>query len=225
MRNPAGAAAPARPSPARRRRARAGRPPRRPRRPRLAAATRGRLRLVPSCSAGSLLFYVVRAPSCPTPRELFGRERAGDHVTVLAADGSVLARARHAAARRFVELDEISPWLVKAVVATEDRALLPPFRHRPDRASAAPCSTTCAPAASSRAAARSPSSWPRTSTSRRERTLRRKLQELVLAIWLETQLEQGPDPHPLPQPGLSRRRRLRRRGGRRSATSASRPRT
>ena len=41
-----------------------------------------------------------------------------------------------------------------------------------------------------------------------DRTLRRKLQEAMLAVWLELRLDKDDDPGALPQRGLSRRRRL-----------------
>ena len=158
-----------------------------------------------------LLFYVF-APKLPDPRELRAQSEQPT-ITVLAADGSVLAR-RGTEGARFIELGEISPWLVKAVVATEDAPLLPPFRPRPAWASPAPSWSTSRPATSSRAAAPSPSSWSRTSTSRASRRPRRKLQEMVCAHLARDPAQQGRDPHPLPQPRLLRRRRLRRRGGR-----------
>ena len=45
-----------------------------------------------------------------------------------------------------------------------------------------------------------------------DQTIRRKAQELVLAVWLETQVHQEADPGALPEPGLFRRRRLWHRG-------------
>ena len=75
-----------------------------------------------------------------------------------------------------------------------------------------------------RAARRSRSSSPRTSSSARERTLVRKLEELVLALWLEVRLGKRRHSRALPQPGVLRRRRLRRGIGRRAASSTSRAR-
>ena len=46
-----------------------------------------------------------------------------------------------------------------------------------------------------------------------ERTLTRKVQEVVLALWLERKFSKTADPRALSQPRLFRRRRLRRRGG------------
>ena len=46
-----------------------------------------------------------------------------------------------------------------------------------------------------------------------ERTLSRKVQEAILAVWLERKLHQGPDPRALSEPRLFRRRRLWHRGG------------
>ena len=63
------------------------------------------------------------------------------------------------------------------------------------------------------AAARSPSSSPRTSTSAPAKTLVRKLRELVVTRWLEHGPHQGPHPGPLPQRHRVGRRHLRLRGG------------
>ena len=46
-----------------------------------------------------------------------------------------------------------------------------------------------------------------------ERSLKRKVQEVVLAVWLESEILQGRDPGDVPEPRLFRRRRLRHRGG------------
>ena len=56
-----------------------------------------------------------------------------------------------------------------------------------------------------------------------ERTVKRKVQEMLLALWLERKFSTGPDPRALPQPGLSGGRHLwgRRRGP--GAISAGRP--
>ena len=78
--------------------------------------------------------------------------------------------------------------LIKAALATEDRRFYEHFgidirRHLP-RARR----PTRAPAASCRAARRSPSSSPRTCSCRNERTIERKVKEAFLALWLETRL-------------------------------------
>ena len=66
--------------------------------------------------------------------------------------------------------------------------LLRAFRHRHPGHAARGASPMRAPAASCRAARRSPSSSPRTCSCRNERTIERKIKEAFLALWLETRL-------------------------------------
>ena len=57
-----------------------------------------------------------------------------------------------------------------------------------------------------------------------ERTIERKIKEAFLALWLEIASDQARDPEALSRPRLYGRRHLRRRGGGRNSTSASRSR-
>ena len=131
-----------------------------------------------------LLFYVF-APKLPDPRELRAQSEQPT-ITVLAADGSVLAR-RGTEGARFIELGEISPWLVKAVVATEDARFYHHFGLDP---------LGLARAFLVDLKARHVVEGGSTITQQlvknlylsSEQTAGRKLQEMVYAIWLETQL-------------------------------------
>jgi penicillin-binding protein 1A len=131
-----------------------------------------------------LLFYVF-APQLPDPREL-RRQSSQPTVTVLAADGSVLAR-RGAEGARFVELPEISPWLTKAVVATEDARF---WRHFGvdvwglGRATLANIRAGGVVQGGSTITQQ----LAKNLYVGNERSLARKLEELVYAVWLETQL-------------------------------------
>ena len=87
-------------------------------------------------------------------------------------------------------------------------ALLPPLGHRPARHRPRDGGQFRRPAASARAAARSPSSSPRPASCRRPH-LKRKAQEVIIAFWLEGVADQGRDPLALPVERLFRRRRLR----------------
>ena len=60
--------------------------------------------------------------------------------------------------RELVRVGDVPPHLIDAILAVEDQRFLEPPRRRLCAASWARCSRTCAPAASARAAARSPSS-------------------------------------------------------------------
>lgn len=130
-------------------------------------------------------FAAWYAPRLPDPPALYGNE-APARVRVLAADGRLLAE-RGAAGSPFVPLDEISPWLVKAVIATEDRRF---FEHRGiDPIGVARAlwanlhagETVEGGSTISQQLAKNLFLTP-------ERTLRRKLDEALIAIWLEAKL-------------------------------------
>jgi penicillin-binding protein 1A len=129
--------------------------------------------------------FVVMAPQLPDTRELY-RESRQAKVSVLAADGRLIA-VRGATGQRFVQLGEISPWLVKAVLATEDSRFYRHFGVDP---------IGLARALVDNLRARDVVAGGSTITQQLaknlyltpERSLTRKLQELTLAIWLETHL-------------------------------------
>ena len=131
------------------------------------------------------LFYAL-APELPSIGSL--RQRSEQPiVTVIADDGSALAQ-RGTSGARFVEFDAISPTIVEAVVATEDRrfwthfgidlwgtarALVTDLRHG---------GVVEGGSTITQQLAKNLYLTP-------ERSIRRKLQELMLAIWLETKLD------------------------------------
>lgn len=132
-------------------------------------------------AAGGVL-VVLYGPRLPEPATLFG-EAAQVKVRVLAADGSLLAE-RGSTGRPFVPLDQISPWLIKAVIATEDRRF---FEHpgvdpvgvaRALWANLRAGGTVEGGSTISQQLAKNLYLTP-------ERTLRRKLEEALLALWLE----------------------------------------
>ncbi|MEK0082405.1 transglycosylase domain-containing protein [Benzoatithermus flavus] len=130
------------------------------------------------------LFFTM-APSLPDTRELFQESRQAK-VTVLAANGQVIA-VRGSDGQRFVQLDEISPWLVKAVIATEDSRFYHHFGIDPIGLARALVKNLLAGdvvAGGSTITQQLAKNLYLTP----ERSLKRKLQELTLAIWLETRL-------------------------------------
>jgi penicillin-binding protein 1A len=130
--------------------------------------------------------FATMAPSLPDTRELFQESRQA-RVTVIAGNGQVIA-VRGSDGQRFVQLGEISPWLVKAVVATEDSRFYRHFGVDP---------IGLARAVVDNLTARDVVAGGSTITQQLaknlyltpERSLKRKLQELTLAIWLETKLK------------------------------------
>ena len=132
---------------------------------------------------------------------------------VLADDGNVLAE-RGSFFGDEVRLDELPAYVPQAVIAIEDRRFYQHFGI--DSVGLAPRrrSPISTPAGSSKAAPPSPSSSPRTCSSSRIAPCERKLQEPILAIWLESQIQQGRYPAALSQSRLLRCRRHRHREGR-----------
>ena len=132
-----------------------------------------------------VLFFAM-APNLPDADALFAESRQAK-VTVLAADRSVIA-VRGSTGARFVQLDEISPRLAQAVLAIEDRR----FRHH---FGIDPIGLGRAALENLRAGAVVAGGSTITQQLAKnlyltpERSLTRKLQELTLAIWLETRLD------------------------------------
>ena len=136
--------------------------------------------------AAWVVLFVAMAPRLPDTAELFA-ESAQAKVTVLAADGEVIA-VRGANGPRFVPLDEISPWLIQAVIATEDSRFRHHFGIDPVGLARAALDNLRAGgvvAGGSTITQQLAKNLYLTS----ERSLNRKLQELTLAIWLETRLD------------------------------------
>ncbi len=133
-----------------------------------------------------VVLFLVMAPRLPDTDELF-RESRQAKVTVLAADRSIIA-VRGSSGARFVQLDEISPLLVDAVIATEDSR----FRHH---FGIDPIGLARAAVDNVRAGEVVAGGSTITQQLAKnlyltpERSFARKLQELTFAIWLETQLD------------------------------------
>ena len=136
--------------------------------------------------AAWVVLFMAMAPRMPDTARLFA-ESEQVKVTVLAADGEPIA-VRGGNGARFVPLDEISPWLVQAVIATEDRR----FRHH---FGVDPVGLVRALVDNLRAGGVVAGGSTITQQLAKnlyltpERSLSRKLQELTLAIWLETRLD------------------------------------
>ena len=160
-------------------------PPPRPRRSWVGSLARLATAVVVLALVGWVALFVWYAPRLPDTDELF-REAQQVRVKVLAADGSTLAE-RGAAGRPFVRLDEVSPWLPRAVVAIEDRRFW-------DHSGVDPTGILRAAWANLRAGGTVEGGSTITQQLAKnlylthERSWRRKLEELVLAVWLEARL-------------------------------------
>ena len=108
-----------------------------------------------------------------------------------------------------------------AVLAAEDRGFYDEGGVLARRASAARSGTTCT-GGSLQGGSTITQQYAKNAFLTQERTFSRKIQELVLAVKLDTSVSQGPDPRRLPQHHLLRSRRLRHRVGGDSSTSADR---
>ncbi len=147
------------------------------------------LAAIPGILTGLLLLWAASfylfAPELPDTDELIASSRQA-RVTLLAADGGILAE-RGATGAPYLRLGEISPWLVKAVLATEDRRFYRHFgldiigtaravlRNLLSGAYVAGGSTI------TQQLAKNLYLTP-------ERSLTRKIRELFLALWLEARL-------------------------------------
>jgi penicillin-binding protein 1A len=135
-----------------------------------------------------VVLFLFLAPQLPDTEQLYKEARQA-RVTVLADDGTVLA-IRGIDGPSFVGLPDISPWLVKAVIATEDRRF---FEHsgidvvglaRAMVANIRAGGTVEGGSTITQQLAKNLYLTP-------ERTVRRKLEELILALWLEARLEKS----------------------------------
>ncbi len=147
------------------------------------------LAAVPGILTGLLLLWAASfylfAPELPDTDELIAGSRQA-RVTLLAADGSILAE-RGVSGAPYVRLGEISPWLVKAVLATEDRRF---YRHfgldvlgtaRALLRNLVSGSYVAGGSTITQQLAKNLYLTP-------ERSLTRKIRELFLALWLEARL-------------------------------------
>ena len=160
---------------------------------RVASPPRSRWRktlgLIPAAIIGLLLLwsllFLFLAPKLPDTNELVAEARQAE-ITLLAADGEVLA-VRGVSGRPYVTLDAIAPAVVEAVLATEDRRFYSHFGldlAGLGRAFLANLSAGAYVAGGSTLTQQLAKNLYLTP----ERSIRRKLNELILALWLEARL-------------------------------------
>ena len=136
--------------------------------------------------AAWVVLFVAMAPRLPDTNELFAESEQAK-VTVIAADGSTIA-VRGSNGARFVALSEMSPWLPKAVIATEDRRFYHHFGIDPVGLARAMLDNLRAGGVVAGGSTIT-QQLAKNLYLTPERSLTRKLQELTLAIWLETRLD------------------------------------
>ena len=120
-----------------------------------------RFTLAPGFALGAAIVYFIASVPDPVIAALDDRP---PNVTILAQDGTVLAE--RGLRRGHVRLNSLPPYLVQAVLATEDRRFFEHLGVDPIGFLRA-VFTNLRAGRSSRAARPSPSSWPRTCSSPR----------------------------------------------------------
>ena len=144
------------------------------------------------------------------PDPLVLRQKDGAPVVrVLARDGSVLAER---GAAPYVPIDLMPRHLIEAALAIEDRRFYSHWGIDPIGLARA-IATNLRTGRVVQGGSTITQQLAKNIILNSERTLSRKIEELILALWLEMRLEQARHPGALSQPRLFRRRRLRR-GGR-----------
>jgi penicillin-binding protein 1A len=134
---------------------------------------------------GWVVLFALNAPKLPDTAALFASADE-PRVTVLAADGTLIAE-RSEGGRSFVRLSEISPDLIDAVVATEDQRFWSHFGLDP-------LGIARAAVANFRSGGVVQGGSTITQQLAKilfltpERSLKRKLEEMTLALWLEARL-------------------------------------
>lgn len=151
----------------------------------LKRGTQGLAALVVIALIGWTVVFYSYAPSLPEARELW-QNPPQPGLTFLASDGEVLAR-RGVFQARIVTLDEISPYLIDAVLATEDRRF---YRHFGVdlRGTARAFFANLRAGSVVQGGSTITQQLAKNLFLTHERSYDRKLQELILAIWLETRL-------------------------------------
>jgi penicillin-binding protein 1A len=130
--------------------------------------------------AGVVAYYASQLP----PIDQLAVPKRPPNIAILASDGSLIAnRGRNG--RAHGAFKELPPYLPQAFIAIEDRRFydhfgIDPVGHRPARSCA-----TCRPAACPRAARRCTQQLAKNLFLTQERTASRKIQEAILALWLE----------------------------------------
>ena len=147
------------------------------------------LRLVPPLIVGGFVvwvgLFIVYAPDLPDTEALFADAEQA-RVTLIAADGSVFAE-RGSSGTAFVRLGEVSPILRDAVIATEDRRFYSHFgldlrgTLRALLSNLRAGGVVAGGSTLTQQLAKNLFLTP-------ERALRRKMEELILALWLEARL-------------------------------------
>ena len=157
--------------------------------------------------AGMVAWYGARMPAATT-WSIPGRS---PNIGIVAVDGRLIAN-RGMTGGEAVGLHEMSPYIPAAVVAIEDRRFYSHFGVDPHRPGACHGRQSCRRPLRRRAARRMTQQLAKNLFLKPDRTIERKVQEVLLALWLEHRHSKDRDPRNVSEPGLFRLRRLWRRG-------------
>ena len=155
--------------------------------------------------AGVFAYYASQLP----PIDQLAVPKRPPNIAILADDGTLLVN-RGDLGGPAVRLMDLPPYLPKAFIAIEDRRFYSHMGVDPLGMARALIRDIAGHGALEGGSTLT-QQLAKNLFLTQERTLSRKFQEAILALWLERPLFQGPDPGALSQPGLFRRRRLRRR--------------
>ena len=147
------------------------------------------------CHARMAFILIPFTPSISDLR----KAKIDQPAVLMSSDGKRLATFKPMN-RQWVPLNQVSPHVINALIATEDHRFYRAPRHRLAAHRDGPC---CASSSrTGRAAPRSRSSWRATCSRRRsaaQRTVTRKIKETITAIKIEYAYTQERDPRDLSQ--------------------------
>ena len=130
--------------------------------------------------AGLFAYYASQLP----PIDQLAVPKRPPNIAILADDGTLLAN-RGDTGGAAVRLSELPPYLPKAFVAIEDRRFYSHFGIDPDRHRRAPSFATSPARGGMQGGSTLTQQLAKNLFLTQERTLSRKIQEAILALWLE----------------------------------------
>ncbi len=157
-------------------------------------------------------FLAVFATGLPDTSTLYQVQRQPS-ISYLDRSGALVA-VRGSQESPPVDIDQLPPYVPAAFIAIEDRQFYHHFGFNPWGMARAEFYNLTHRGETLQGGSTITQQLARNLFLTPTQSVRRKVQELILAVWLETRVLQEADPGALPQPGEFRRRRLRHRGRR-----------